>query len=185
MVPLTSLWLPILLSAVAVFIASSLVHMALQYHHSDYRKLPSEDGVMDALRKFNIPPGDYLIPRAANNAEMRSAEFKEKFKRGPVAMLTFMTGELAIGKRLLQWFVYLVVISIFAGYVAGRALGPGAAAANVCRFASTVAFAGYGLGQWQNSIWYSRSWATTLRYTFDSLVYALLTGLVFGWLWPK
>lgn len=184
MVPLTTLWLPILLSAVAVFIASTLVHMALKYHVGDYGKVPSEDAVMDALRKFNIPPGDYVIPRAGSNAEMRSAEFKEKFKRGPVAMLTLLTSEMAMGRRLLQWFVYLVVVSIFAGYIAGRALGPGAPGASVCRFASTVAFAGYGLAQWQNSIWYSRKWSTTLKYTFDSLIYGLLTGLIFAWLWP-
>jgi hypothetical protein len=147
--------------------------------------MPSEDAVMDALRRFNIPSGDYLIPRAANSAEMRSAEFKEKFKRGPVAMLTFMTGEMAMGKRLFQWFVYLVVISTFAGYVAGRALGPGAPGGSVCRFAATVAFAGYGLGQWQNSIWYSRKWTTAIKYTIDSLIFGILTGLVFAWLWPK
>jgi hypothetical protein len=34
------------------------------------------------------------------------------------------------------------------------------------------------------SIWYHRSWGTTLRYTVDGLVYALLTAGIFGWLWP-
>src|SRR4029453_3495525 len=184
MVSLTSLCLPILLSAVAVFIASSIIHMVLPYHRGDYKKVPQEDAVMDALRKFGIPAGDYMMPRAESGAAMKSPEFKEKLARGPVALITVITGDMGMGRRLLQWFVYLIVVSTFAGYVASRALGPGAAGASVCRFASTVAFVGYGLGLWQNSICYSRSWVTTLKSNFDSLIYAFLTGWIFAWLWP-
>ena len=185
MVFLMSLWAPILLSAVIVFIASSVIHMVLPYHRNDFGGVPSEDAVMDALRKFNISPGDYMIPRPGSREAMRSPEFKEKLKRGPVGILTVMTGEWAMGKRLTQWFIYLIVVGIFAGYVAGRALGPGAPYGQVFRFVGTVAFAGYGLGLWQNSIWYNRSWATTLKSNFDALIYGLLTAGTFGWLWPR
>jgi hypothetical protein len=125
-----------------------------------------------------------MMPRADSGAAMKSPEFKAKLAKGPVALITVLTGDMGMGKRLLQWFVYLIVVSTFAGYVASRALGPGAADAAVCRFAGTVAFAGYGLGLWQNSIWYSRKWSTTLKSTFDSLIYALVTGAIFAWLWP-
>jgi hypothetical protein len=37
---------------------------------------------------------------------------------------------------------------------------------------------------WQLSLWYHRSWATTLRYTVDGAIYGFLTGLMFGWFWP-
>jgi hypothetical protein len=185
MVPLTSLWAPILISAVIVFVASSVIHMVLPYHRSDYRKVPSEDAVMDALRGFQIAPGDYLIPCAGGPEAMKSPEFKEKMKRGPVALLTVMPGGMGMGKRLAQWFVYLVVVGIFAGYVAGRALAPHTPYLSVFRFAGAVAFVGYGLALWQNSIWYSRSWATTARSNVDALIYALLTAGTFGWLWPK
>ena len=185
MVALASLWAPILVSSVIVFVASSVVHLVLPYHRSDYGKVPSEDAVMDALRRFNIASGDYMIPCAGSSNAMKSPEFKEKVKRGPVALLTVMPGGFGMGKRLAQWFVYLIVVGIFAGYVAGRALGPQAPYLSVFRFVGAVAFAGYGLALWQNSIWYSRSWATTCKSNVDALIYALLTAGTFGWLWPR
>ena len=126
MVSWTSLWAPILISAVACFIASSLIHMVLPYHRSDYKKVPSEDAVMEALRKFSIPPGDYHMPRPDSAQAMKSPEFQEKFKKGPVVMMTVMAGEFSMGKKFAQWFVYLLVVSAFAGCVAGHALAPGA-----------------------------------------------------------
>jgi hypothetical protein len=186
MVPLTTLWLPILLSAVLVFVASSLAHMVLTHHRSDYRKLPAEGDVMEALGKFDIPPGDYLMPCPDSPAHMSSPEFVAKRNKGPVAIMTVMpSGPVSMGSNLAQWFVYCVVVGVFAGYVAGRALGPGAPYLEVFRFAGTTAFVGYTLATWQNSIWYKRSWGTTLRITLDGLVYALLTAGSFGWLWPR
>ena len=77
MVSIFSLWLPILLSAVAVFVASSLIHMVLRYHSRDYKRLPSEDDVMDALRPFDLPPGDYMVP-CRNARRMKDPAFLEK-----------------------------------------------------------------------------------------------------------
>jgi len=147
--------------------------------------VPSEDEVMEVLRKFQILPGDYVIPRAGGREAMKSPEYLEKVKRGPVAILTVMTGGFAMGRRLGQWFLYLIVIGIFSGYIAGRTLGPGAPYMTVFRFVGTVAFMGYGLALWQNSIWYGRPWGTTFKSNVDSLVYALLTAGTFGWLWPR
>ncbi len=186
MVPLMSLWIPILLSAVVVFVLSSFIHMVLPYHRSDFRRLSNEEDVMDALRKTGISPGDYLIPCAGSPKEMRAPEFIEKMKKGPVAFLTVMpSGAPAMGAQLAQWFVYSIVVGVFAGYVAGRALGPGAHYLSVFRFAGCSAFLGYSLALWQNSIWYKRAWRSTLKSTFDGLVYALFTAGVFGWLWPR
>jgi hypothetical protein len=185
MVPLASLWAPVLLSAVIVFVASSIVHMLLPFHRKDFRKLPAEPEAMDALRPLNIPPGDYMMPCGEGPASMKSPEFIEKMKRGPVALLTVMpAGMPSMTASLLQWFSYTVVVSLFAGYVASRALGPGAHYPDVFRFAGTVAFTGYSLALWQNSIWYKRAWGTTVRSTIDGLLYALLTAGTFGWLWP-
>jgi len=185
MVSLTTLWAPILLSAVAVFLASSLIHMVLPYHRNDYRKVPSEDAVMDALRKFGIGPGDYMMPRPETRDAMKSPEFRAKLDRGPVAMMTVMAGGFTMGKRLAQWFVYLIVVGIFAALVAGTTLGRGADHHAVFHTVALVAFAGYGLALWQNSIWYSRSWSTTIKSTVDAAVYALATALIFAWLWPR
>ena len=186
MVPLTSLWVPILLSAAIVFVASSIFHMLLPFHRKDYRKLPAEDDVMAALRKFGIPPGDYLVPCAGSPATMRSPEFIEKMNKGPMMMMTVMpSGPPAMGPIFALWFAYCVVVSVFGGYVAGRALGPGAPYLEVFRFVGTVGFVGYGLALWQNSIWFKKSWGTTLLANIDGLVYGMLTAGTFGWLWPK
>jgi Flp pilus assembly protein TadB len=185
MVQLTALWLPILLSAVLVFIASSVIHMLLGYHRSkDWRKVPSEDDVMEALRRFKIPPGDYLIPSPETRAQMNTPEFKAKRDKGPILMMTVLPNAGGMGRNLVLWFLYTIVVGVFAGYVAGIVLAPGTPYLMVFRVTATVAFAGYALALWQHSIWYGRSWAATVTSTVDGLIYALLTGGAFGWLWP-
>jgi hypothetical protein len=185
MVGLDALWLPILLSSVIVFAASSAVHMFLPWHKSDYRRIPREDEVLEALRALAVPPGDYMGPQASSMQEMRSPEFAEKMKKGPGVILTVVRGgSTEMGKSLALWFLYIAVVGIFAAYVAGRALTAGAPYLSVFRFAGATAFIGYSLALWQLSIWYRRSWITTIKATVDGLVYALLTAGVFGWLWP-
>lgn len=186
MVSLMALWLPVVVSAVIVFVASSIIHMVLPYHRSDYGKLPAEGVVLEALRKFNIPPGDYLMPCAGSPKAMRTPEFIEKMTRGPVVFMTVMpSGRPSMVGSLVQWFIYCLVVGIFAAYIAGRALGPGANYLAVFRFAGCTAFIGYGLALWQNTIWYKRRWIVTLKSTIDGLVYGLLTAGTFGWLWPR
>ena len=185
MVSLMSLWLPILLSAVLVFVVSSLIHMLLKYHNTDFGKVPNEDQVMDALRPFGIAPGDYVIPHAGSMEAMKTPEFIEKMTKGPAAFLTVVeNGPPAMGKSLVQWFVYSLVVGVFAAYVAGHALDPGAEYLPVFRYVGTVAFTGYALALLQNSIWFKRNWTATLKSVFDGLLYALVTAGTFGWLWP-
>ncbi len=183
---LTALWLPILLSAVFVFIISSLIHMVLGYHKSDYKKLPDEDSVMDALRKFEIPEGDYFMPCPTKDCSMRSPEFVQKMNKGPVALITMLkSGCPTMGKSLVLWFLYSVVVSIFAGYICDRAVGPGANYLQVFRFVGSSAFMAYSFALCQDSIWYHRNWCTTIKYMFDGLIFALVTAGTFGWLWPR
>jgi hypothetical protein len=185
MTGLSVLWLPILLSAVVVFVASSVIHMASPWHKSDYPKMSNEDQVMDALRPLAIPPGDYFFPRPAGRDDMRSPAFAEKMKKGPVAVMTVMPGAMTMGRNLGLWFVYCAVISGFAAYITGRALPSGTVYLQVFRFAGATAFIGYSAALWQMSIWYHRSWLTTIKATIDGLIYASLTAGVFGWLWPR
>jgi hypothetical protein len=186
MVGIMQLWLPILLSAVLVFFASSVIHMMTKWHAGDFAILPNEDKTMDALRPLNIPPGEYMMPRAGSMEAMKSPEFQAKFAKGPVAILNMMPGgTMDMKKPLTNWFLFSVVVSLFAAYLAGRALPPGSAYLTVFRFAGTTAFIGYTLGNWPQSIWYARPWSTTMRSTLDGLLYGLLTGGAFGWLWPK
>jgi hypothetical protein len=178
--------MPIVVSAVVVFFASFVTHTLLSYHWSDYRKLPAEDDVMDALRRFNLPTGDFMVPNPQSTAHMKSKEFQEKVTRGPVFVATmFPNGQPGMGGQLAQWFVFCLVVSLFAGYLASRALAMGAEYLAVSQIASTTAFAGYVLARWSDVIWYRRSVSTAVKYTVDGLIYGLLTGGVFGWLWPR
>jgi hypothetical protein len=180
------LWLPILLSSVIVFVVSSIIHMALPWHKSDYPKVPNEDRVMDALRPLAIPPGDYMIPRPSSREDMRSPEFAEKIRKGPVMILTVVpSGPMSMGRNLVLWFLYCVVVGLLAAYVAGRALPVGAAYLRVFQFVGVTAFVGYSVALWQMSIWYRRAWSATIKATVDGLIYALLTAGTFGWLWPR
>lgn len=186
MVPVMTLWLPILLSAVIVFVASSIIHMALPYHKNDLRKLPRQDEIREALRPFAIPPGDYCMPRPDSPAEMKKPEFLEKYKAGPVALITVLpSGPPTMAASLVLWFLYCVVVGVFAAYIAGRALSAGAYYLQVFRFAGCTAFLGYSLALLQSSIWYKRNWGTTILSMFDGLLYGLLTAGTFGWLWPR
>ncbi|HEV2643731.1 MAG TPA: hypothetical protein VGT98_13540 [Candidatus Elarobacter sp.] len=186
MTALGTLWLPILLSAVIVFIVSSIVHMALPWHKNDYPRVPNEAEVMTALRPFAIPPGDYMMPRAASRDDLRSPEFAERVMQGPNMVVTVLpNAPWSMGRNLGMWFAYLVVVGIFAAYIASRALPPGSDYPSVFRFVGATAFLGYSLALWQMSIWYRRAWSTTIKATVDGLIYALLTAGTFGWLWPR
>jgi hypothetical protein len=186
MIPLIALWLPILLSTVIVFFASFIMHMVLPYHKSDYRKLPDEDRVTDAMRSAGVTPGPaYFFPYCSFK-EMKSAAVIEKMKCGPVGLLTVLpSGPPAMGKNMVQWFLYCVSISIFAAYLSGQTLAPGTAFSEVLLVVGIAALLGYGAAHVQESIWNGRSWAVTFKHLFDSVIYAALTAGTFGWLWPK
>jgi hypothetical protein len=184
-VPLSSLVLPILVAAVIVFVASSIIHMLLPVHRNDWRPVPAEDDAQAALRALSLPPGDYAVPYAASPAAFKDPAFLQKMTNGPVVLMTVVPpGPPAMGASLALWFAYSVIVGVFAAYVAGRALEPGAHYLAVFRFAGVSAFLGYSLALLQNSIWYKRNWGATLRSMGDGLVYALLTAGTFGWLWP-
>ncbi len=186
MTPIYALWLPILLSSVAVFIISSLIHTVLPWHKSDYPKVPNEDKVREALRPLAIPPGEYVVPRATTGKEMRSPEYAQKLKDGPVVVLNVRrNGPIVMAPRMIAWFIYTVVVGIFAAYVAGRALPPGAMYLQVFRFAGATAFFCYVVAQWEMPIWWWRSMSLTIKGTVDGLIYALVTAGFFGWLWPR
>lgn len=185
MVALLDLWLPVLLSAVLVFVASSILHMVLPLHRKDYGKLPAEAEVTAHLRAQGIGPGEYMFPHAGSMKEMGSPEMIEKMERGPVGLLTVLpSGPPAIGKNLVQWFLYSLVISVFVGYVASLAFGPGAEYMAVFRQTGTVAVLGYALASVPNSIWKGVRWSVTAKFVLDGVVYALLTAGAFASLWP-
>jgi hypothetical protein len=185
MVHLSALWLPIVLSAVIVFIASSILHMLLPYHKGDYRQLPEEDKVLTALRAAGLKRGLYVFPYCTHK-DMKSPAVQEKYKQGPVGMMTILpVGPPAMPKYLIKWFVYCLVIGFFVAYLTGHTVAQGAHYLAVFRVAGTAAFLAYGLGNLSNSIWKGQMWGMTIKEVVDGLVYGLLTAGTFGWLWPR
>jgi len=185
MVYLSSLYLPIVLSAVAVFIVSSIVHMVLKYHRKDYAKVADEDGLREALRNAGVGPGNYVFPCPADAKDMGSAEMLAKYKEGPVGFLNVMpSGPPAMGKSLGLWFAYSLIVSLFVAYLTGRTVAGGSDYLAVFRVAGATAFLAYGVANMVDSIWKAQSWAATCRHMIDGLMYSLVTAGVFGWLWP-
>lgn len=185
MVALLDLWLPILLSAVFVFIASSVIHMALPIHKSDFKKLAGETDVLAAMRAQGVQPGSYMFPCAESMKDMATPEMVEKQNLGPVGFLSVVpNGPYNMGKALVQWFVYAVVVAIFVGYVGTFTLERGADYSTVFRLTGTVAILGHAVSHVPDSIWKGVSWGITGKFIFDGIVYGLVTAGTFGWLWP-
>jgi hypothetical protein len=174
------LWLPILVSAVVVFVASSVLHMLLTYHKADFRKLPGEDAVAAAMRKENPAPGRYMLPHCESHKEFQDPAVVEKFTKGPVAQITVMpSGPPAMGKNLAQWFAFCVLVGFVCAYVARHAVGAEGGGMPIMRITGTVAFVGYGMSSIIDSIWHAVPWSSTARALVDGLIYAILTGLTF------
>jgi hypothetical protein len=185
MVPLSALLLPIFVAAVIVFVASSIMHMILPYHHSDCKQLPDEDKILGVMRTAGVKRGLYMFPFCSHK-NMKSPEIMEKFKQGPAGMMTvFPPGPPAMPKFLIQWFLYCIVVGIFVAYLTGRTVPPGTPYLRVHQIAGCAAFMAYGLGNLANGIWKAQPWSVVLKEVFDGLVYGALTGGTFGWLWPR
>ena len=161
------------------------MHMLLPYHRGDYRQLPEEDKLLAALRTVGLQRGLYIFPYGTHK-EMKSPAMIEKYKQGPVGMITvFPSGPPAMPKFLGQWFAYTLIIGFFVAYLTGRTVAPGANYLVVFRVAGTAAFLAYGLGNLSNGIWKGQPWGMTLKEVIDGLVFGLLTAGTFGWLWPR
>lgn len=185
MVGVMALWLPILIASVLVFLASGFMHMVLTYHRKDYGQIPGETNIAAAMRQEHVPPGTYVIPYCSSPKAMGTPEMIEKYKQGPVAMLTVWPSRPpAMNKQLGQWFVFCVVISIFAAYLTGRTMAPGSEYMSVFRVSSTVAFLGYAGCEAVNAIWKGEPWGVTIKNIIDGFIYALLTAGAISGFWP-
>lgn len=185
-VSLMDLWIPILLSGVLAWIASALIHMALKYHNSDYRKLANEDDVAASLRAGSVEEGFYSLPHCVDMKEMNDEAMQNRFKEGPVAFIAiFPKGMPPMGKLVGQQFTYFIVSSVMIAYCASLALTPGADYMSVFRIVATVSFLAFFWSQIPMSIWYGHPWSTTFKYMIDALIYAAVMAGTFAWLWPS
>lgn len=185
MVSLAQLWLPILLAAVGVHIASAIIHMFLHFWHSaDYHGFSNEDAVQAAIGKGNPAAGIYMVPYCKPE-DMRKPETIEKFKKSPQAFLFVRTTTgMNMGKPLIQWFIFCLLVAFFGAYVASVTLAAGTAGAQVCRVVATVSFMAFGFGTIPYAIWFGEPWKSIGKALVDALIYGFIAGGVFAWLWP-
>lgn len=185
MVSLAALGLPLLISVVAIFFASSIIWMALPIHKSDYKKLnDKESAALDALRSWNLGPGVFMFP-ACDPQALKDPAAAEQYKRGPWGTITLLPGPVSMGKCLGLWVFNLAVISFLIAYISSHALPAGAPFGSVFRMVASIAFLAYGGSTMTDSIWKGRPWSLFPGSLFDAVVYAAITGAAFAWMWPK
>lgn len=184
---LLSLWLPILLSAVVVFVISSLIHMVIKWHASDYRGFANEDAVRAAIRAGNPAPGRYVVPYCSDMKEMGGEAMLQKYREGPVGQILLApVGAPNIGRSLGQWLLFTLVVAVIAAVLVTQLFGLDPARARAAaKLAGAVSFVAYGLGTITESIWSARPWSSSVKYLLDAALYAVGSALVFYWLWPE
>lgn len=185
-VTLTELWIPILLGGLLAWVASGIIHMVIKYHNKDYRPLPNEDEVSDALRNGQLAKGMYTMPYCADMNEMGSDKMQSKFNNGPVAMIAvFDNGMPAMGKLLGQQIAFFIAGSCLVAYCTALTVDTGTSYMEVFRVVSAISFLAFGWANIPFSIWYGHPWSTTGRYLLDAIIYALVFAGTYAWLWPS
>ena len=179
------LWLPILATAVLIFIASSLIHMVFKWHNSDYKKVSNEDEVRAAIRAGSPVPGQYVIPHCMDMKDMQGEVMKNKFVEGPIAFMTVRkNGPPAMGAALTLWFIYTLIIAAFAGCVACQVYGVKADSHQAGHLVGMLSLMAYAAGSVQLGIWMGKPWGSVAKEVFDGFIYATISALTFMWLWP-
>jgi hypothetical protein len=179
---LAALWLPIVLSAVLVFILSAIIHMVFKWHNSDYGKLPNEEAVRAAIRSGNPEPRQYIFPHAGDMSQMNTPEMQQKFIEGPVGVLYLRRpGPPTMGPALTQWFLYTLMVSLFVAYVAASSAPEGVQYMAVFKVVAITAFLGYGAAPLPAAIWMGKPWGVATKEVVDGVLYALVTAGTFAW----
>jgi len=183
-VTLPMLWLPIVLSAVAVMIGSTVIWMGLKYENAEWKQIPAEDKLIDALRALNLPaPAQYVFPHMMGQSPDLVAK---KMEEGPLGILLLRKpGKMSMGKMLFQSFVFYLVVSFFVAYVASHALSSGTDYLRVFQIAGSTAFMAYGFALVPEAIWFGRTWKGVTKGLLSALILGCLTAGTFGWLWPR
>jgi hypothetical protein len=179
---LSQLWLPIVASAAAVWIVSALAWMALPHHKKDHDALPDEKGFQDYLKSAGIGPGVYGFPDFKN---CKGEEAKAKWASGaPMGLLT-VWGRISMGRNMLLTFLVYLVVSVFIAYLGAAALSRGDSCRHVFRVLGTAGILAYSFAFLPNGIWFGMKPRTMVLNVIDGIVYGLVTGAIFAWLWPR
>jgi hypothetical protein len=180
---LSHLWMPILASAAAVWIASAVIWMALPHHHKDWGGLPNEDAFRDFVKSAGIAPGNYGFPYFSNKKDCHTPEGKARWESGPIGMLN-VWGKISMGRNMLLTFIVNLVVSVLIGYLASVTVPPGAACGHVFQVTATAGILAYCFAFLPNGIWFGQKPRALAMNVIDGMAYGLITGAIFAWLWP-
>ena len=175
-----SLWLPILISTIALFFASFLSWMVVQLHMKDWVKLDDEEKLMGVVREMNIPDGNYMFPGATSGKEMNSPEHMEKYSEGPRGVLTILPVP-NMGKNLGLTLLFFLFCNATFGYLASFALEQQHDFLTVFRFVATIALLTFCASIVQHAIWFR---SRVVGHVIESIAYALIAGAIFAVFWP-
>ncbi len=176
-----SLWAPVLVSAVLVWLAGAVIWMLMPWHKRDYAETPHEESVRGALK--GAPPGAYMIPFVLDPSTLEEPDVRQKYVDGPRAFITVLpNGVPVMGSKLIQIFIFDLVVAAFAAFFVAGVLTGEATYFDVFIPAAVAAFGAHGLAVVQESVWFGRPWVLTVKSLLDAAIYGLLTGGAFGWL---
>ena len=181
---LLPLWLPILLSAAAVWFISLIVWMALPHHKQDFIGLPDEDGFMDYIRRSGIKPGNYVFPDFRGREAMKSEKIQKALEEGPVGHLSVWQTPVTMGGKMVATFIIYLVVSTLIAYLTRVALPGPAEFAKVFQIAATAGILAYSFSFIPNALWFGAYKRTIIASFIDGIVYGLITGAIFAWRWP-
>lgn len=179
-------WLPILLSAVAIFIASALIWMVAPHHKKEWRTHPNEAQVLAAIRGGGATPGAYLIPHAQDPNAMKDPAFQARMAEGNVGTLFLRPpGMPSMGRLMGQQFIYFLVVTALIAVLMVVVLPPSEGFMIVLKSVGLAAFMAYGFAVIPESIWFGRPWKSCVLTLVDAAIYAAITAAIFAKFWPQ
>ncbi|MBC7834942.1 MAG: hypothetical protein H7Y88_07555 [Phycisphaerales bacterium] len=181
---IASLWLPILASGAAVFFASFIAWAVSPHHHGDYQKVHDESALDGAIKSLGLTPGSYAFPHCADSAKRKDPEFNKRWKEGPTGTIA-IGGQMSMGRNMALTFLVFLISSTLIAYLATLALPAGSDFARVFRVTGTAGILAYTISFLPNAIWFCMPKRAIAMNLIDGIVYGLITGAVFGALWPE
>ncbi|RMH26081.1 MAG: hypothetical protein D6693_07735 [Planctomycetota bacterium] len=182
---ITELWIPILVSAVAAWIVQAIVWTVMPHRKKEWRKVGDDDAFKAAIRGFNLEPGYYMFPWCDDPSKAKDAEFHKKMNEPPLGTLHLWAGRRSMGACMAWSFVFNLAASVSVAYLAWEALErPGVDYLKVFQITGAAAFLAYTFALIPGGIWFGKPIKSMAYDVADGLAVALLTGGIFGWLWP-
>ena len=182
---LAGLWIPIVVSAIAVLFACFVTRNVIGLHRADWKELPEEEATVEQLQKSGVGPGMYLFPgrREKHTPELEECR-QQRMNSGPWGTINVCARQPGLARHLFQTLIFCLTASTFVGYLGSLALDPGAKFLQVFQFTGTAGILAYAFGGIPNAIWFGSHVRRAVKDVIDGLCFGLITGTIFGILWP-